>query len=118
MHEVLKKKSPCAVEKVLGPVADKLPMKGTINHLGKFLEQLYTDDYTTALRHCRDRYNQIVVDRFRVKPIVKITGEFWAQTTEGDGNFNMVNFLNQEAAQLIAKPIGPRIMYLIHQHRH
>ena len=28
----------------------------------------------------------------RVKPIVKITGEFWAQTTEGDGNFNMFQF--------------------------
>src|SRR5438067_3223554 len=115
MHEVLKKKSPWAVEKVLGPVADKLPMQGTINYLGKFLEQLYTDDYTNALRHCRDRYNQIVVDRFRVKPIVKITGEFWAQTTEGDGNFNMFNFLNKEGAQLIVEPIGTWIMYMIHQ---
>ena len=35
------------------------------------------------------------LDRTRVKPIVKITGEFWAQTTEGDGNFNMFKFLRK-----------------------
>jgi predicted nucleotide-binding protein (sugar kinase/HSP70/actin superfamily) len=90
-------------------------MKGTINYLGKFLEQLYADDYVKALNHCRDRFNSIKVDRFRVKPIVKITGEFWAQTTEGDGNFNMFNFLNREGAQLIVEPIGTWIMYMIHQ---
>ena len=40
-------------------------------------------------------FNEIEIDRLRVKPIVKITGEFWAQTTEGDGNFNMFNFLQK-----------------------
>src|SRR5438067_2003552 len=115
MHEVLKKKSPWSVEDKLGSIAGKLPMKGTINYLGKFLEQLYSEDYVKALTHCRDRFNSVKVDRFRVKPIVKITGEFWAQTTEGDGNFNMFNFLNKEGAQLIVEPIGTWIMYMIHQ---
>ena len=92
-----------------------MPMKGTLNYLGKFLEQLYAEDYVKALNHCRDRFNSIKVDRFRVKPIVKITGEFWAQTTEGDGNFNMFSFLNREGAQLIVEPIGTWIMYMIHQ---
>jgi predicted nucleotide-binding protein (sugar kinase/HSP70/actin superfamily) len=115
MHEVLKKKSPWSVESKLGGIAGKLPMKGTINYLGKFLEQLYSEDYVKALNHCRDRFNAIKVDRLRVKPIVKITGEFWAQTTEGDGNFNMFNFLNKEGAQLIVEPIGTWIMYMIHQ---
>jgi predicted nucleotide-binding protein (sugar kinase/HSP70/actin superfamily) len=50
-----------------------------------------------------------------VKPIVKITGEFWAQTTEGDGNFNMFNFLEREGAQVLVEPIGTWIMYMIHQ---
>ncbi|HZU22645.1 MAG TPA: hypothetical protein VE998_07405, partial [Terriglobales bacterium] len=79
MHEVLKKKSPWSVEEKL-PALARLPMKGTINYLGKFLEQLYSDDYVKALNHCRDRFNSIKVDRFRIKPIVKITREFWAQT--------------------------------------
>ena len=60
-------------------------------------------------------FNEIEVDRLRVKPIVKITGEFWAQTTEGDGNFNMFNFLQREGAQVLVEPIGTWIMYMIHQ---
>jgi predicted nucleotide-binding protein (sugar kinase/HSP70/actin superfamily) len=115
MHEVLKKKSPWTVEAALGKVADKIPMKGTVEYLGKFLNQLYSDDYVVSLNHVRDRFNAIKVDRFRVKPIVKITGEFWAQTTEGDGNFNMFSFLVREGAQTIVEPIGTWIMYMIHQ---
>ncbi len=115
MHEVLKNKSPWTVEKAFGKIANKLPMKGTIEYVGKFLEQLYSEDYTRALNHVRDRYNSIKVDRFRVKPIVKITGEFWAQTTEGDGNFNMFKFLQKEGAQVIVEPVGTWIMYMIHQ---
>ncbi len=115
MHEVLKKKSPWTVERALGKVADKIPMKGTVEYLGKFLSQLYSDDYMVALNHIRDRFNSIKVDRLRVKPIVKITGEFWAQTTEGDGNFNMFPFLVREGAQIIVEPIGTWIMYMIHQ---
>jgi len=115
MHEVLKKKSPWSIEKQLGKMGNKIPMKGTVEYLGKFLNQLYSDDYTSALNHVRERYNSIKVDRFRVKPMVKITGEFWAQTTEGDGNFNMFRFLEKEGAQLIVEPIGTWIMYMIHQ---
>jgi predicted nucleotide-binding protein (sugar kinase/HSP70/actin superfamily) len=115
MHEVLKKKSPWTVEAALGKIADKIPMKGTVQYLGKFLNQLYSEDYVVALNHVRDRFNSIKVDRFRVKPIVKITGEFWAQTTEGDGNFNMFPFLVREGAQIIVEPIGTWIMYMIHQ---
>ena len=50
-----------------------------------------------------------------MKPIVKITGEFWAQTTEGDGNFNMFRFLQREGAQVLVEPIGTWITYMIHQ---
>ncbi len=115
MHEVLKKKSPWSVEARWGKFAGRIPMKDTVDYLGKFLEQLYADDYMASLRHVRDRYNAIKVDRLRVKPIVKITGEFWAQTTEGDGNFNMFRFLQKEGAQIIVEPIGTWIMYMIHQ---
>ena len=50
-----------------------------------------------------------------MKPIVKITGEFWAQTTEGDGNYRMFSFLEREGAQVLVEPIGTWIMYMIHQ---
>jgi len=62
-----------------------------------------------------EKLNSIEVDRTRVKPIVKITGEFWAQTTEGDGNFNMFAFLEREGAQVLVEPIATWIAYLLHQ---
>ena len=66
-------------------------------------------------QRARERLDAIEVDRLRVKPIVKITGEFWAQTTEGDGNFNMFSFLEREGAQVLVEPIGTWIMYMLHQ---
>ena len=57
----------------------------------------------------------IEVDRLRVKPVVKIIGEFWAQTTEGDGNFNMFEFLEREGAQVLVEPIATWVMYMMYQ---
>ena len=113
LHEVFKTKRPWqlngSLSRYLGGFSD------TAQYLGKFVNQLKGDDYLPALNHCRDRFDSIEVDRLRVKPIVKITGEFWAQTTEGDGNFNMFNFLQREGAQVLVEPIGTWIMYMIHQ---
>jgi predicted nucleotide-binding protein (sugar kinase/HSP70/actin superfamily) len=81
----------------------------------KFTRQLTSTYYTDALHAVRGRLAEIEVDRFRVKPVVKITGEFWAQTTEGDGNYNMFRFLEKEGAEVIVEPIGTWIMYMIHQ---
>ena len=47
--------------------------------------------------------------------MVKITGEFWAQLTEGDGNFNMFTFLEGEGAHVLVDSVGNWIMYLMHQ---
>jgi predicted nucleotide-binding protein (sugar kinase/HSP70/actin superfamily) len=81
----------------------------------KFTRQLTSSYYTDALHQVRDKLAAIEVDRFRVKPVVKITGEFWAQTTDGDGNYNMFPFLEREGAEVIVEPIGTWIMYMIHQ---
>ena len=50
-----------------------------------------------------------------MKPVVKITGEFWAQITEGDGNFHMFDFLEREGAQVIVEPIATWVAYLMYQ---
>jgi predicted nucleotide-binding protein (sugar kinase/HSP70/actin superfamily) len=115
LHEVMRKKRPYTLEGKLGALLKKTSVAVTAQYVGKFLNQLYGDDYTAALREVRDRFDSIPVDRTRVKPIVKITGEFWAQTTEGDGNFNMFRFLEKEGAQVLVEPIGTWIMYMIHQ---
>ena len=63
----------------------------------------------------RQKIDAIEIDRMRVRPIVKITGEFWAQTTEGDGNFNMFRFLEREGAQVLVEPVATWVAYLLYQ---
>src|ERR1700734_2828091 len=82
--------------------------------LGKIAHNLYGKEYIDALHACRDSINAIEVDRLRVKPVIKITGEFWAQTTEGDGNFNMFAFLEKEGAQVLVEPIATWIAYMMY----
>jgi predicted nucleotide-binding protein (sugar kinase/HSP70/actin superfamily) len=115
LHEVMRRKRPWTLEGKLASLLGKTNFSGMAENVGKFLDQLYGDDYTAALNEVRDRFDAIPLDRTRVKPIVKITGEFWAQTTEGDGNFNMFKFLEKEGAQVLVEPIGTWIMYMIHQ---
>jgi predicted nucleotide-binding protein (sugar kinase/HSP70/actin superfamily) len=116
LYGVMKNHKPFKLEGKLAKVLRTLPKAAsTTEYLGKFLSQLMGDEYVKAFEEVGRRFNAIEIDRTRVKPIVKITGEFWAQTTEGDGNFNMFPFLEKEGAQVLVEPIGTWIMYMIHQ---
>ncbi len=66
-----------------------------------------------ALRRARGLFAAIPVDPLRVKPKVKITGEFWAMTTEGDGNYRMMRWLEGEGAEVHVEPVATWIEYLI-----
>jgi len=98
-------------------LAQNKKLKDICNTLGKVLNHLYAEDFLKVMQLARERLNQVEVDRTRVKPIVKVTGEFWAQLTEGDGNFNMFTFLEQEGAQVDVEPIGCWVTYLLYQAR-
>ena len=87
----------------------------TLNSFGKVYENLYGNAYTDALEEARNTIDQIEVDRTKIKPVVKITGEFWASLTEGDGNFNMFRFLEREGAQVIVEPVATWVAYLLCQ---
>ena len=90
-------------------------LRNTFNVFGKWHEHMWGTDYLDALRNARRKLDSIEVDRTRVKPVVKITGEFWAQITEGDGNFHMFEFLEREGAQVIVEPIATWVAYLMYQ---
>jgi predicted nucleotide-binding protein (sugar kinase/HSP70/actin superfamily) len=112
----MKNHKPFKLEGKLAKILRTLPKAAsTTEYMGKFLTQLLGDEYVKAFQEVGRRFNAIEIDRTRAKPIVKITGEFWAQTTEGDGNFNMFPFLEKEGAQVVVEPIGTWIMYMIHQ---
>ncbi|MFI5400263.1 MAG: 2-hydroxyglutaryl-CoA dehydratase [SAR324 cluster bacterium] len=58
-----------------------------------------------ALRQARREFSAIAVDRGRIKPKVAIIGEIWAQTTEGDGNYRLPSFLEEEGAEVETQPL-------------
>jgi predicted nucleotide-binding protein (sugar kinase/HSP70/actin superfamily) len=90
-------------------------LRNTFNAFGKWHEHMWGKDYLNALHAAREKMDSIEVDRTRVKPLVKITGEFWAQITEGDGNFHMFDFLEREGAQVLVEPIATWVAYLMYQ---
>ena len=81
-----------------------------------FVDQLRGTHYTDVLAQCRTLIDdEIEVDYLRPKPICKVTGEFWAQTTEGDGNFRMFRFLEGEGAEVLVEPVATWITYMLNQ---
>lgn len=98
------------------PLVDRLEkVKNPLDVLGKFGQQLFGREIIEAAERCREVFRSVRVDRTRLRPIVKVTGEFWAQTTEGDGNFNMFRFLEREGAQVLVEPIATWLLYMLHQ---
>ena len=73
---------------------------------------LLTSHFTKALRQAFAKWDAIEVDRLRVKPRVKITGEFWLQTHEGDGNYDIKRWLEREGAEVIPPPVAVWLDYL------
>ena len=66
-----------------------------------------------AMYKCRKEFDKIELDRLRVKPKVMVMGEFWAAMTDGDGNYNLHRFLEQEGAEVIPQPTINRLMLTI-----
>ncbi len=66
-----------------------------------------------ALWQCRSELGAIPVDKLRAKPAVSIIGEFWAMTTEGDGNYGLQRFVEQESGEVMIQPITNWLLYLI-----
>jgi predicted nucleotide-binding protein (sugar kinase/HSP70/actin superfamily) len=66
-----------------------------------------------ALRRCRKALREVKVDRGQPKPKVSIIGEFWAMTTEGDGNHRLQRFLEQEGAEVDSQVVTAWLLYNI-----
>ncbi len=73
----------------------------------------------SLLRPCGDRAAcspQVRVNRLQPKPKVSIIGEFWAMTTEGDGNYRLQRFLESEGAEVDIQPLTNWLLYNIWEH--
>jgi hypothetical protein len=70
---------------------------------GAFAWHLTSGYFVHALERARRHFETIEVDRLRVKPKVKITGEFYLQTVEGAPNYNIHHWLETEGAEFIPR---------------
>lgn len=90
----------------------------TVNYFGKLLSELTRQDLVEEMRAVAAMYDEVELDPFRVKPVVKFMGEFWAQITEGPGNFHMHRFLEKEGAEVyVDRSVLTRLAYLLHMHK-
>ena len=74
---------------------------------------LSTPHFARAMRDVRRKFAAIEVDRLRVKPMVKITGEFYLQTVEGDPNYNIHRWLEREGAEVYPAGVAVWMDYLL-----
>jgi predicted nucleotide-binding protein (sugar kinase/HSP70/actin superfamily) len=93
-------------------------LEGAVRYVTKIWHLTHSDEFTGAMRSARDTFDALEFDPFRVKPIVKLMGEFWAQTTEGPGNFHIHRFLEQEGAEVyVDRSLFTRLSYMLFMHR-
>ena len=71
-----------------------------------------------ALWRVRRTLGAVKIDRTRVKPRVGIIGEFWAMTTEGDGNYGLQRFLETEGAEPEIQLVTAWLLYMIWESRY
>lgn len=72
----------------------------------------------TALRQAGRVMRAVEVDRIQPKPKVSILGEFWAMTTEGDGNYHLQRFVEQEGGENDIQILGALLLYNLWEIRH
>ncbi len=92
-----------ALEAAKGIISDALETRGNI---------------AKALYRARKTMAAVEVDRTQVKPRVAIIGEFWAMTTEGDGNYGLQRFLESEGAEVEIQLVTAWLLYMVWQSRH
>lgn len=112
---------PGATEKAVKAAVEELfevfqqrPLQG--KKWSAFAWHATTRYFVNALKQARRHFEAIKVDRLRIKPKVKITGEFYLQTVEGSPNYNIHRWLESEGAEVYPAAITPWLDYAIRFH--
>jgi predicted nucleotide-binding protein (sugar kinase/HSP70/actin superfamily) len=64
-----------------------------------------------ALLRAKRLFLDVEVDRLQPKPKVAIIGEFWAMTTEGDGNYGLQRFIEAEGGECDIQFVTAWLLY-------
>jgi predicted nucleotide-binding protein (sugar kinase/HSP70/actin superfamily) len=71
-----------------------------------------------AMYKCRALFEAVEVDRLRIRAKTSIIGEFWAMTTEGDGNYQLQKFLESEGGENDIQLTTAWLLYNLWEVRH
>ena len=66
-----------------------------------------------GLYRCKKEFASVKVDRTQIRPKASIIGEFWAMTTEGDGNYQMQRFLESEGAECDIQLVTAWLLFML-----
>jgi predicted nucleotide-binding protein (sugar kinase/HSP70/actin superfamily) len=70
-----------------------------------------------ALLRGRREFARVRLDWTRTAPRVSIIGEFWAMTTEGDGNYQLQRFLESEGAECDIQFVTNWLLFMLWEGR-
>ncbi len=70
-----------------------------------------------ALHQMKGLLSAVKVDRLQPKPKTSVIGEFWAMTTEGDGNYQLQRFLEGEGSEVDIQIVTAWILYMLWEAR-
>lgn len=112
-------REPGATERAARAAIDELqqalrarPQRGG-RGLGNLAWHLGSGYFVDAMRRVRRHFDAVALDRLRVKPIVKLTGEFYLQTVEGEPNHHIHRWLESEGAEVYPAAITVWLDYLM-----
>jgi predicted nucleotide-binding protein (sugar kinase/HSP70/actin superfamily) len=84
-------------------------------HIRRAFEQ--NASVVAGMARARRAFAKVQVDRTNPKPVVSVIGEFWAMTTEGDGNYKLQRFLESEGAEVDVQGITNWILFMIWENK-
>lgn len=101
------------------PPPHRLPsrLQSFVKILWKIWFHLCGEEWREALERARERLAQVRMDWLRVKPVVKVTGEFYSALSEGEANYNLFRYLEREGAEVVVDPITNLILYWLYEAR-
>lgn len=71
-----------------------------------------------ALYRCKKILNGVRLERTKRRPGVMVIGEFWAAMTEGEGNYRLFRFLEEEGCEVMTQPVTARLLVNIWEAKH
>lgn len=71
-----------------------------------------------SLIRAKKEFAKVKCDFTKPAPRVSIIGEFWAMTTEGEGNYQLQRFLESEGAECDVQLVTNWLLYMLWESRH